>query len=243
VPKTTRPDNASCDERDVTEARLRQFVADASHELRTPLTSIRGYLDLYREGGFRGHGELDDMIRRMSRESSRMYDLVEDLLLLAHLDQRRPMRREQVDLGQLVRDAATDAQVLQPGRPIVVDVPDDEPFEATGDTFRLQQVVGAIVTNALVHTDTDVELRLTATSTPEGTEIAITDTGPGLEPADAARAFDRFFRGDHSRTRRTGGSGLGLAIARSIVEAHHGTVTLDTAPGHGCRFAIALPRQ
>jgi two-component system OmpR family sensor kinase len=235
--------NVMLDQRDATEERLRQFVADASHELRTPLTSIRGYLDLYREGGFRGPRELDDMVRRMSQESSRMHDLVEDLLLLANLDQHRPLRRERVDLGLLVRDAATDAQVLQPDRRIAVAVADDETIDTIGDTYRLQQVVGAIVANALVHTHTDTELRLAARTTAEAAELTIADDGPGLRPADAARVFDRFFRGDHSRTRRTGGSGLGLAIARSIVEAHHGTITLDTTPGHGCRFVITLPHR
>jgi two-component system OmpR family sensor kinase len=234
--------NVMLDQRDATEERLRQFIADASHELRTPLTSIRGYLDLYREGGFRSEGQLDDMIRRMRQESSRMHDLVEDLLLLAQLDQHRPLRREDVDVGQLLRDAATDAQVLQPDRPIALDVP-DEPIESVGDAYRLQQVVGAIVANALAHTEMEVDLHLAARATADGAEITITDTGPGLQPEDAARVFDRFFRRDHSRARRTGGSGLGLAIAKSIVEAHHGTITLRTAPGAGCRFVITLPHH
>jgi two-component system OmpR family sensor kinase len=232
--------NVMVDQRDATEARLRQFVADASHELRTPLTSIRGYLELYREGGFRSEGQLDDMIRRMSQESTRMHDLVEDLLLLAQLDQHRPMRREQVDVGQLLRDAATDAQVLQPNRPITLHVP-DEPIETIGDRYRLQQVVGAIVSNSLAYTETDVDLHLSARRAEDGAELTISDTGPGLQPDEAARAFDRFFRSERSRARRTGGSGLGLAIARSIVEAHDGTIALDTAPGTGCRLLITLP--
>jgi two-component system, OmpR family, sensor kinase len=234
--------NVMLDERDATEEGLRRFVADASHELRTPLTSIRGYLDLYREGGFRAAGALDDMVRRMGQESSRMHDLVEDLLLLANLDQHRPLRRETVDLDRLVRDAATDAQVLQPGRPIEVDVRDDEPVETVGDTFRLQQVVGALVSNALAYTDRDVRLRLAAAATRSAVCVTVEDAGPGLVAHDAARVFDRFFRGEQSRSRRSGGSGLGLAIARSIVEAHGGTITLDTAPGRGCRFVISLPR-
>jgi two-component system, OmpR family, sensor kinase len=233
--------NVMLDERDATEEGLRRFVADASHELRTPLTSIRGYLDLYQEGGFREPGALDDMVRRMRQESSRMHDLVEDLLLLANLDQHRPLRRETVDLERLVRDAATDAQVLQPDRPIVVDVQGDEPVETVGDTFRLQQVVGALVSNALAYTDHNVLLRLTAATTPSGIRVTVEDTGPGLAAHDAARVFDRFFRGELSRSRRSGGSGLGLAIAHAIVEAHDGTITLDTVPGRGCRFVITLP--
>jgi two-component system OmpR family sensor kinase len=234
--------NVMLDQRDATEAHLRQFVADASHELRTPLTSIRGYLDLYRDGGFRGDGELDDVVRRMSQEANRMNDLVEDLLLLAKLDQRRPLRRERVDLGPLLRDIATDAQALQPDRPVIVDVPEDQAIDTIGDALRLQQVLAALVANALEHTDTDVQLHLTAETTGDTTTLTVADAGPGLDANGAARVFDRFYRGDHSRARRTGGSGLGLAIAKSIVEAHHGTIALDTAPGQGCRFTITLPR-
>jgi two-component system, OmpR family, sensor kinase len=197
-------------------------------------------LELYREGGFRSEGQLDDMIRRMSQESTRMHDLVEDLLLLAQLDQRRPLRREQVDVGQLLRDATTDAQIVRPDRPITLDVP-DEPIETVGDRYRLQQVIGAIVSNSLAYTETDVDLHLSARRAEDGAEITISDTGPGLQPDEAARAFDRFFRSEQSRARRTGGTGLGLAIARSIVEAHQGTITLDTAPGTGCRLLITLP--
>ena len=233
--------NVMLDQRDASEARLRRFVADASHELRTPLTSIRGYLDLYREGGFRADGQLDDVVRRMSHEASRMHDLVEDLLLLAQLDQHRPLRQERVDIEPLLRNAATDARVLQPHRPVVVTIDGDEALEAIGDPFRLQQVVGALVANALAYTDPDSEIRLSAARAEDDIEVTIADSGPGLEPDDAARAFDRFFRGERSRARRTGGSGLGLAIARSIVEAHHGTITLHTAPGAGCRFDITLP--
>jgi two-component system, OmpR family, sensor kinase len=181
------------------------------------------------------------MVRRMSKESNRMNDLVEDLLLLANLDQHRPLRRERVDLGQLLTDAANDAAVLQPERPITLTIDASQSVETVGDTFRLQQVVGAVTANALAYTDRDTELRLAARSTPQGSEITIADNGPGIATHDAALVFNRFYRGDSSRTRRTGGSGLGLAIARSIVHAHHGTITLTTAPGQGCRFDITLP--
>jgi two-component system, OmpR family, sensor kinase len=234
--------NVMLDERDASEERLRQFVADASHELRTPLTSIRGYLDLYREGGFRADGELDDMVRRVSQESSRMHELVEDLLLLARLDQHRPLRLEPVDVGLLLHDAATDARVLQPERRIDVEVTGPEPVVVVGDHFRLQQVVGALVTNALTYTDLHAVVRLRCRRTSNAVEITVADHGPGLAAADAARVFDRFFRGDQSRARRTGGSGLGLAIARSLVEAHGGTIALHTAPGQGCLFTITLPQ-
>jgi two-component system, OmpR family, sensor kinase len=233
--------NVMLDERDATEERLRVFVADASHELRTPLTSIRGYLDLYREGGFQGRPELDDMVRRMSQESHRMNDLVEDLLLLANLDQHRPLRRERVDLGHLLTDAASDAAVLQPERPITVDIAAPRAIETVGDTHRLQQVISALISNTLTYTPRHARLHLSASATPDGCEVIVADDGPGIAAHDAARVFDRFYRGDASRTRRTGGSGLGLAIAQSIVHAHGGTVTLRTAPGQGCRFVITLP--
>jgi two-component system OmpR family sensor kinase len=232
--------NVMLDERDASDERLRRFVADASHELRTPLTSIRGYLDLYREGGFRGDGELADVIRRMSQESGRMNDLVEDLLLLAKLDEHRPLRHEPVDLGQLLDDAASDARVVQPNRAVVVEIT-APPVLAVGDTYRLQQVVGVLISNALVHTDVDAELRLTAQHDGKHASFTVSDSGPGLDPADAQLVFDRFYRGDHSRARTTGGSGLGLAIAKSIVDAHDGSIALTTAPGDGCTFTVLLP--
>ena len=231
--------NVMLDERDASEERLRRFVSDASHELRTPLTSIRGYLDLYREGGFRDDNELDDMIRRMSQESNRMYVLVEDLLLLAKLDEHRPLRQETVDLARLLHDAATDASVLQPDRSIVVDVA--EHVEVLGDPLRLQQVIAVLVSNALVHTDRDAEVRLSARHGSDGVELSIADSGPGLDPTEAGRVFDRFYRGDHSRARTSGGSGLGLAIAKSIVEGHAGRINLVTARGRGCAFIVHLP--
>jgi two-component system OmpR family sensor kinase len=233
--------NVMLDERDATEERLRQFVADASHELRTPLTSMRGYLDLYRQGAFREAGQLDDIIRRMSRESARMNELVEDLLLLARLDQHRTLRREPVDISRLLEDAAADARVIQPGRTIVLDTGGDRRVLTIGDPFRLQQVVGILVNNALVHTDPTSQVRLTCTATDQGVRTTVSDDGPGIAPEVVPKVFDRFFRGDRSRNRRTGGAGLGLAIARSIVEAHDGTITLTREPGRGSTFAVELP--
>jgi two-component system OmpR family sensor kinase len=235
--------NVMLDERDANEDKLRQFVADASHELRTPLTSIRGYLDLYRQGSFRTQEALDDVVRRLSRESTRMHSLVEDLLLLARLDQHRPLGRERVDLALILRDAAGDAEVVQPVRRINMDIPTDEPVEIMGDTLRLQQVFGELVANALLHTEPEVELHLAARLAEKTVQITVADQGQGLSPADAARVFDRFYRSDRSRARSTGGAGLGLSIARSIIEAHAGTIELHTAPGEGCRFVITLPRQ
>ena len=231
--------NVMLDERDADEERRRRFVADASHELRTPLTSIRGYLDLYSDGRFTEAAQVDDMVRRMSRETSRMQDLADDLLLLANLDEHRALRHDEVDLARLMDDVAHDAHAVQPGRDISVDVP-GSPIVVTGDLFRLQQAVGALVDNALTHTTVDVHIRLVVRPVPNGVEMVVADNGPGLTQADAERVFDRFYRGDESRSRRAGGSGLGLAIAQSIVEAHGGTIELDTGPGRGCRFTIRL---
>ncbi len=234
--------NLMLDDRDTIEARRRQFVADASHELRTPLTSIQGYIDLYSHGRFADPALVDDMMRRMGREALRMKDLVEDLLLLANLDQQRPLRADTVNLSRLVTDVANDARVVQPERSILVEI-QDTAMEVTGDELRLQQVIAALVDNAMTHTDIGCEIRLKALATPNGTEIVVEDDGPGLDSARADRVFDRFFRYDQSRSRATGGSGLGLAIARSIVEAHAGTIHLHTTPGAGCKFTILLPAQ
>ena len=232
--------NLMLDERDQGEERLRQFVADASHELRTPLTSIRGYVDLLREGGEEPE-ERADMLRRMAGESSRMGDLVEDLLLLARLDEHRPLRREPVDLRALLEDAARDARVLQPARPVTVDASGDAPVVITGDPYRLEQVVGALVHNALAYTEATAGLELAASIADEEATIVVADAGPGMDADAAARVFDRFVRGETSRARSSGGAGLGLSIAQAIVEAHQGTIVLDTAPGAGCRFTITLP--
>jgi len=234
--------NIMLDEHDATEQRLRSFISDASHELRTPLTSIRGYLDLYSDGAFREEGELDDVVRRLQRESARMQSLVEDLLLLAKLDERPVMRSESVDLGLLLSDAAADAAVLQPDRPITVEVCAPT-LTCEGDALRLQQVVGILVSNALTHTGPDVSLKLRGYESGDGQVIEVSDTGPGLDPTKADKVFNRFYRGDPSRARSTGGSGLGLAIAKSLVEAHNGEIHLKTAPGKGCTFTVTLPAK
>jgi len=140
----------------------------------------------------------------------------------------------------LLEDAATDARVVQPDRSIIVDIP-NAPIHALGDTYRLQQVVGALVRNALLHTPTDAEIRLTAAGTEQDAQLIVADDGPGLDADDAQHVFERFNRGDQSRARRTGGSGLGLAIAKSIIDAHGGSISLETAPGRGCRFTVRVP--
>lgn len=237
--------NLMLDERDLSEARLRQFVADASHELRTPLTSMRGYLELYRQGAFRDQAQMDDVVRRLSGESARMYGLVEDLLALASLDEGRPHQHDSIDLGQVVRDAAQDAQAVQTARTLTVDAPNSGPT-MVGDAALIVQLVGILVSNALSHTPVSAPVTLTATQDGAWAVLTVADKGPGLDAEAAAHVFDRFWRGQGSRARakpasQGGGSGLGLSIARSIVDAHRGTISLDTAPGRGCTFTVRLP--
>lgn len=233
--------NVMLDERDLAEARLHQFVADASHELRTPLTSMRGYLDLYRQGAFRDESQMDDVVRRLSSETNRMTDLVKDLLSLASLDEGRPLRYERVDLGRIVRDAVQDAQAVQPNRPMAADVPASDPI-VCADEGLIVQLISILVTNAMTHTPVEAAIALRVAAGQNQAVITVSDTGPGFDPEAAAHAFDRFWRGESSRKRSTtGGSGLGLSIAKSIVDAHGGTIGLDSAPARGTTFTIRLP--
>lgn len=226
------------DQRTASEVRLRQFIADASHELRTPVTTIRGYAELYRTGALGAEGDLDEAMRRTEQESIRMGTLVEDLLHLARLDQGRPLERAPVDLRSLAADAVLDAQAVAPERTLSVEAPDA--VRVLGDEGRLRQVVGNLVGNALVHApDAAIVVRVDATATTAVLEV--TDDGPGMAPADAAKAFDRFFRADASRQRHSGGSGLGLAIVDATVRAHGGTTAIDTALGRGTTVRVELP--
>jgi len=231
--------NTMLDQKEASDERLRQFVADASHELRTPLTSIRGYADLYQQGGLTDQARLDDAMRRVSGEADRMGSIVNDLLLLSKLDRGAELHVADIDLAPMLHEQASDANAVQPERTITVGV--DAPLPCHGDADRLRQVVAALVHNALVHTPPDAPIELTGTLIDGAVIIEVVDHGPGMDEATAARAFERFFRGDPSRARLTGGSGLGLSIAQSIVDAHHGRLALFTAPGEGCRFRIALP--
>ncbi len=233
--------NSMLDQKEAADERLRQFVADASHELRTPLTSIRGYAELYQRGGLQDQPRLDDAMRRVTGEADRMSALVDDLLLLSKLDRGLPLTTVSVDLAALLDDAAADALAVQPERLIRVD--STRPLTCEGDPSRLHQVVAALVHNALVHTPASTSIELLGSERDASAVIEVVDHGPGLEPEIAARVFERFFRGDPSRSRTSGGSGLGLSIAKSIVEGHGGRIALHTAPGQGCRFTIAVPRS
>jgi two-component system OmpR family sensor kinase len=218
------------DERRASEARLRRFVADASHELRTPLTSIRGYAELFRRGAEERPEDLATSMARIEAEAERMGVLVDDLLLLARLDQGRPLGRERVDVATIVADAVEAAHAIDPDREIEMSASADSAVE--GDAGRLRQVVDNLIENARVHTPPGTPTHVDVGREDGAVVVRVTDTGPGMDPVVAERAFDRFYRGDPARARATGGAGLGLSIVAAIVEAHGGTVEVTNgAPG------------
>jgi two-component system OmpR family sensor kinase len=229
------------------EQRMRRFVADASHELRTPLTSIRGFAELHRQGAVTDPAEVSRLLARIEDEATRMGLLVDDLLLLARLDQERPLRETPVDLRRVVDDAAAAARATAPDREIGVEVGDgiDGPFVVPGDDARIRQVVTNLVDNALAYSPpgTSVRLRLSRATRGPATlaAVEVADVGPGLTPDQAERVFERFYRTDKARSRAHGGTGLGLSIVAAITAAHGGTVELDTAPGQGATFRVLLP--
>jgi two-component system OmpR family sensor kinase len=220
------------------EERLRRFVADASHELRTPLTSIRGYAELFRRGADTRPEDLAKSMANIEAEAARMGVLVDDLLLLARLDQGRPLEREAVDLVGVVTDAVEGARAVEPDR--TIELTAAGPVDVVGDAGRLRQVVDNLLDNARVHApDAPVQVRVAL----QGTDavLEVTDEGPGIDPEVASRVFERFTRGDPSRSRGTGGVGLGLSIVAAIVEAHGGEVTASSTEGTGARIIVRLP--
>ena len=228
------------------EGKMRQFIADASHELRTPLTTIRGYAELYRQGAV-PPPEVARLVRRIEDEASRMGLLVEDLLLLARMDRERPLVLAPVELPVLAMDAVQAAQATAPDRSIRLDIRDDpSTLVAWGDDARLRQVIGNLMTNALVHTPPDAAVTLRLSSAPDNRAvIEVSDTGPGLSPKQKEHVFERFYRADEARTRHTDrqatGTGLGLAIVAAIVAGHHGSVEVLSEPGEGATFRVILP--
>jgi two-component system OmpR family sensor kinase len=221
------------------EARLRRFVSDASHELRTPVAAIRGHAELWRTGVSR---DLDTVMSRIESESTRMGDLVDDLLLLARLDQARPLQRVPVDLLSLATDAVIDTQALQPGRLVTLDAePGTRPPVVTGDEARLRQVMANLLTNALAHTPPTSPIAVSVQAREHDVEVSVSDSGPGMSPEVLDKVFDRFYRADPARTRDHGGTGLGLAIVKSLTEAHGGTVTCSSNVTQGSTFVVTLP--
>lgn len=231
----------SFDERSRSEARLRQFVADASHELRTPVTTIRGYAELYRLGGLSTEHDISEAMRRTEQEASRMGQLVGDLLDLARLDQGRPLNLGPTDVSALAADAVADAGAVEPDRPLSLDAP--SPAVVIGDEALLRQILANLVANARVHTDPDTPITVRVRDVGAQVLLEVIDQGPGMPPDVAAHAFERFYRADPARTRHRGGSGLGLSIVAGTVAAHGGTVDLESQLGHGTLVRVALPKQ
>jgi len=220
------------------EDRLRQFVADASHELRTPLTSVRGYVDMLRQGIVPPSGT-DDALRRVQDETRRMSTLVDDMLYLAHLDEARPLERATVDLCVLVRDAVADVHAVEPNRPLAVRVPPACPV--IGDPDALRQVIGNLLTNVRVHTPPGTPAEVSLRTVGDEILLEVRDEGPGLNATDLERIFDRFYRSTAGRDRGRGGSGLGMSIVSAVATAHGGRAEVVSAPGQGLAVRITLP--
>lgn len=226
-------------DKEASEARLRRFVADAGHELRTPLTSIRGYAELFGRGGASNSEDLSAALGRIESESARMSGLVEDLLLLARLDQGRPLEREPVDITTLAEDAARDGRVIAPGREISVSTSGD--LVVVGDEARLRQVLANLVSNAVAHAPAGSPIEIRAERAGDRVRLQVVDHGDGIAPENRSKVFDRFWRADESRQRAKGGSGLGLSMVAAIVDSHGGSVTVTDTPGGGATFSVELP--
>jgi two-component system OmpR family sensor kinase len=226
-------------ERSASEARLRRFISDASHELRTPIAAVSAYAELFDRGA---RDRPDDLARSMTgiqRETRRMGLLVGDLLLLARLDQGRPLEAGPVDLTALAGEAVDAAHAMEPERPIALEAP--AVVTVDGDRERLRQVIDNLLANVRAHTPDGASAVVRVRRDGEGALLEVADAGPGMDAEQAAHVFERFYRGDPSRSRDHGGAGLGLAIVAAIVEAHGGTVTVASAPGAGTTFTVALP--
>ena len=221
------------------ESRLRQFVADAAHELRTPLTSVRGYAELYRQGALESPDRVRKAMRRIEGEGARMGKLLDEMLLLARLDEQVEHTHEAVNFSMIVEDAVDALQAIQPDRSVDIDIADEVMVD--GVALHLRQVVDNVLTNVRMHTPTDASVSVTLSAHGNRAELRIHDEGPGIDQAFIPQIFERFTKEDTARTRSTGGSGLGLAIATSLVEAHGGTIDVESEPGAGATFIVYLP--
>ncbi|GAB3744429.1 sensor histidine kinase [Microlunatus parietis] len=232
-------------ERAASEQQLRRFVADASHELRTPIATIRGHAELFRRGAAARPDDLAKILRRIESEAHRMGLLVDELLLLARLDQGRPLEREPVDLTDLASDAVADAVVTDPGRSIRLDAPDtgagQEPVVVQGDPHRLRQVLGNLLSNVIQHTPPDTPAVVRVRRDAGDAVIEVSDSGPGLPEEERQHIFERFYRTEESRVRHHGGAGLGLSIVAAVTQAHGGTVTAENNADGGATFRVRLP--
>ena len=228
---------AAFGERTASESRLRRFVADASHELRTPLTSIRGYAELLRKGAFEDEAARRRAAERIEGEAARMSLLVDDLLLLARLDQGRPLERQPVDLSRVVADAADAVAVNDPQRPVTLTAP--HPVVVQGDAARLRQIADNLLRNAVVHTPPGTPVHVEVTRTGDMAVLTVADEGPGLDDEQVVRVFDRFYRANAARTGE--GTGLGLSIVDALATAHRGLARVASEPGRGATFTVEIP--
>lgn len=224
------------------EGKLRRFVADASHELRTPVTAIRGFAELYRQGAVSGEEKTREVVQRIEDESIRMGGLVEDLLLLARLDQSPEIEKLPVNLNEVIADAIESARVSGPDHPIEMSSPAEDSY-LLGDRNRIHQVIANLLANARSHTPPGTKITVGISPGPAAIEVRVADNGPGLSPMDQERIFERFYRADTSRMRavKTEGSGLGLSIVKAIMEAHGGHVRVESLPGEGATFILTFP--
>jgi two-component system OmpR family sensor kinase len=223
------------------ESKLRRFVADASHELRTPITAIRGFAELHRQGAVTGEENTKELIGRIEGESKRMGSLVEDLLLLARLDQSREMKTEPVNLSKLVADVVASARAAGPNHKVNFDEPVEEIY-ALGDNDRIHQVVANLLANSRTHTPSGTTIDVSIVQSEDGVRIRIADNGPGLSKQDQERIFERFYRADSSRVRQDGeGTGLGLSIVDAVMRAHAGQVSVESELGKGAAFTLFFP--
>ena len=238
--------DGSIEEREQTIQRMRRFIGDAGHELRTPLVTVRGYAELHRMGALQEKTDVEQAMGRIEKEAIRMTSLVEDLLALARLDERRPLDLRSLPLNQFASDAALDARASAPDREVTVHEDDAQPY-VLGDEHKVRQLMTNLIGNAMQHTPdgSPIDIVVTALPTAEGASamarFEIVDHGEGVPEQIRDKIFDRFWRADSSRNRETGGSGLGLSIVKSIVEAHHGRISVHETPGGGATFRVDLP--
>ena len=223
---------------EASERRLRRFVADASHELRTPLAAVRAYAELFGRGSETRPEDLSRSMTGIRRESERMSLLVDDLLLLARLDEGRPLEREPVALADVVGEAVETARTVEPDRPVELEA---ESAEVLGDRERLRQIVDNLLANVRAHTQPGAPVSVSVRRVGGAAVIAVADSGPGLDGDEAERVFERFYRTDGSRTRASGGVGLGLSIVAAVARAHGGSAAARSDPGSGATFLISLP--
>ena len=230
---------AALSTRQASESRVRQFVADASHELRTPLAAIRGYTELAQRKRNEVPDDVAHAMGRVESEAIRMTRLVEDLLLLARLDSGRPLERQPVDLSRLCADAISDAHAAGPEHRWNLDLP-PEPVYVTGDGARLHQVLANLLANARTHTPAGSVVTVSLRTDADVAVLQVLDNGPGIPAELQSEVFERFARGDTSRSRKAGSTGLGLAIVSAVVRAHDGTIELRSSPGH-TEFTVRFP--